>query len=268
MGPRVITRAAIRLVAQLAGRPEWGRAMLAEVEQISGPRARRRFARGCLWALALSVPVVVGTLLVAGLSGLTVVVVALVRYPGLVSGAGTWVAIGLFSTVVVGYVTIGVGLAARLGPGGPTGQMLASGAVIAGLWMVGLLGSGTPPGISTALLALAPCVPLILGWRATRRSTSTTIALRCVGLAALVGGLGLFLVWGGETVVLAGRPYGPGTVRDFATSGAPDLATYAVGDSLGSGMMLLLLVPLVSLVAGATGAMAAAHWPRPSHTDA
>ncbi|GAA1976311.1 hypothetical protein GCM10009798_41870 [Nocardioides panacihumi] len=264
----MITRAVIGLLAELAGRPEWGRAMLAEAEQISDPRARRRFARGCLWALALSVPAGVGTLLVAGLSSLTVVVVALVRYPGIVSGAGTWVAVGLFSIVVVGYVTIGAGLAARLGRGGPTGQMLASGAVIAGVWMVALVASGTPAGISIPLLALAPCVALILGWRATRRSTSTTIGLRCVGLAALAGGLGLFLVWGGETVILAGRPYDPGMVRDFATSGAPDLATYAVGDSLGSGMMLLLLVPLVSLVAGATGAMAAAHWPRTSHTDA
>lgn len=56
-------------------------------------------------------------------------------------------------------------------------------------------------------------------------------------------------------------------VRDFGTSAAPDLAAYAVSDSLGSGMMLLLLVPLVSLIAGAAGAMMAIRWPHPTHTD-
>ena len=64
----------------------------------------------------------------------------------------------------------------------------------------------------------------------------------------------LFLLWAGETVVFAGRPYDAGLLSDFRASGARDLATYAVSDSLGSGMMLLLLVPLVSLVSGAAGA--------------
>ena len=84
-----------------------------------------------------------------------------------------------------------------------------------------------------------------------------------MGLAALEAGFGLFLLWAGITVLFAGRPYDPGMVRDFRASAATDLATYAVNDSLGSGMMLLLLVPLVSLAAGATGAVIAARWPRP-----
>lgn len=46
-------------------------------------------------------------------------------------------------------------------------------------------------------------------------------------------------------------------MRDFRSSGVRDLATYAVGDSLGTAMVLLL-VPLVSLTAGLVGCAAAA----------
>ena len=67
----------------------------------------------------------------------------------------------------------------------------------------------------------------------------------------------MFLLWAGEAVVAAGRPYDAGLLRDFATSGAPDLATYAVNESLGTGIMLLVLVPLVSVATGFVGAAAA-----------
>ncbi len=119
-----------------------------------------------------------------------------------------------------------------------------------------------------ALLLLAPTVAAVLGWRATRRSSSPSTGLRTVGLAALVAGFGLFLLWAGQTVLFAGRPYDAGMVRDFRASAAPDLATYAVNDSLGSGMMLLLLVPLVSLSAGAAGAVLAGRRPRTAPDDA
>ena len=66
----------------------------------------------------------------------------------------------------------------------------------------------------------------------------------------------LFVVWVGETVVTGGRPYDAGQVRDFHTSGAPDLATYAVNDNLGAAMVLLILVPLVSAFLGILGVVA------------
>jgi hypothetical protein len=81
--------------------------------------------------------------------------------------------------------------------------------------------------------------------------------MQCVGLASLLAGFLLFLLWTGQTVASAGRPYDAGLRADFRSSGARDLATYAVNDSLGSGMMLLLLVPLVSLTAGLAGAVVA-----------
>lgn len=258
----------IRLFAWLMGRPEWGQAMLAEVDQIPTRRARRRFAMGCLHALALSVPAVVAGFVAAGLLSVTVVVAALVCYPGLVTGAGTWLAIGFFFAVIVGYVLAAAGLAARLAPRTSTTRVVFAGAAIAGSWMVvGLSASAAPHGLSITLLVLTPAVALGLGWRVTRRMSSFAIGVQHVGLAAVTAGFGLFLLWAGQTVLFAGRPYDAGMVRDFRTSAAPDLATYAVSDSLGSGMMLLLLVPLVSLAAGGMGAAAATRWPRLAHTD-
>jgi len=64
----------------------------------------------------------------------------------------------------------------------------------------------------------------------------------------------VFLGWVGAAVLTGGQPYDPGLVRDFHASGAPDLATYAVDDDLGAGMMLLLLVPLLTWTLGSVGA--------------
>ncbi len=206
--------------------------------------------------------------LAAALLSVAVVVAALIRYPGLVKGVGTWLAIGFFLAVIVSYVVAAAGLAARLAPMKSTALVLVAGAAIAGSWMaVGLSASTAPSVVPMALLVLAPAVALSLGWRTTRRSSSPSVGLQHVGLAALISGFGLFLLWAGETVLFAGRPYDAGMVRDFRASAAPDLATYAVSDSLGSGMMLLLLVPLVSLAAGATGALAATRWHRQDHTQ-
>jgi len=240
--------------------------MLAEVEQISDARARRRFTRGCLGALALSTPRLVGAFVVAGLLSVAVVMAALLSYPGLVTGRGTWLAIGVFSAVILGYIVAAAGLSARLATTMSTTTVCMSATAIAGSWLlVGFCPSAEPPpAVPMTLLALAPAVALGLGWRATRRATPL-IGVQCVSLTALVAGLGLFLVWTGQAVIFAGRPYDVGMVRDFQTSAATDLATYAVSDSLGSGMMLLLLVPLVSLAAGASGAAMASRWRRPNH---
>jgi hypothetical protein len=235
--------------------------MLAEAEQLSAPGARRRFEVGCLRALMLSVPAVVAGFLVAGLLSVAVVVAALIRYPGLVTGGGTWLAIGVFFMVIIGYLAASAGLAARLASTMSTLAVLVAGAAIAVSWMaIGFAASAAPAGVPMTLLVLAPAVALALGWRATRRSSSPSIGVQSVALVGLVAGFGLFLLWAGETLIFAGRPYDAGMVRDFRASTAPDLATYAVSDSLGTGMMLLLLVPLVCLAAGATGVAIATHW--------
>jgi len=71
--------------------------------------------------------------------------------------------------------------------------------------------------------------------------------------SGLVAGLIVFVVWAIMTYVNAGGPYDRGLVEDFRQSGAHDLATYAVSDNLGSGLVLLVLVPTVALALGTLG---------------
>jgi len=63
----------------------------------------------------------------------------------------------------------------------------------------------------------------------------------------------VFIVWASVTYADAGGPYDAGLVEDFRKSGAHDLTTYAVGDELGSGSVLLLLIPTIALALGALG---------------
>ena len=72
--------------------------------------------------------------------------------------------------------------------------------------------------------------------------------------SGLVAGLTVFIVWATVTYANAGGPYDTGLVKDFHSSGAHDLPTYAVSDDLGSGLVLLLLIPTVAVALGTLGA--------------
>ena len=69
-----------------------------------------------------------------------------------------------------------------------------------------------------------------------------------------MAGLTVFISWVTVTYADAGRPYDAGLVRDFHASGAHDLATYAISDDLGSGLVMLLVVPTVALALGSLSA--------------
>ena len=86
-------------------------------------------------------------------------------------------------------------------------------------------------------------------------------------LWAITAGMLVFLIWVSDTLLMAGRPYDPGMVRDFHTSGARDLATYAVNDNLGSAMMLLLLVPILATSIGLAGSAIARLLTRTATSD-
>jgi hypothetical protein len=66
--------------------------------------------------------------------------------------------------------------------------------------------------------------------------------------------LTVFVVWVTATYMNAGGPYDSGLVSDFHRSSAPDLATYAVSDNLGSGLVLLLMIPTVAFALGSLSA--------------
>ena len=98
---------------------------------------------------------------------------------------------------------------------------------------------------------VGPIAVAMLAGRAARDASAGTMA---AVWTAIVGGIVVFAVWVTATYASEGRPYDAGLVRDFHSSGAPDLATYAVSDNLGSGLMLLVLVPTVALALGSFGA--------------
>ena len=97
---------------------------------------------------------------------------------------------------------------------------------------------------------------------AARTSRDAAAGTRAALWAGLVAGLGVFDVWVAATYARDGGPYDAGMLRDFHSSHAPDLATYAVSDNLGSALVLLLLIPTVALAVGSVTAHLAAGRPR------
>ncbi|MCW2756447.1 MAG: hypothetical protein JWO46_193 [Nocardioidaceae bacterium] len=263
--PERITALARSLIG--GGHAGWGAAMLGELDRIESRRERWAFALGCLRASVLVAPWRPGpgrSVTLASSNGAVVaagvVGFGLARYPALVTGAGTWVALAAFLVVLVGYTLAGRVLAPALG--GPSGRAVRSsllGVVVltAGWVLLNVLsGSDLSGYVVTLLVALVPLAAAYVGVTATwRDGGDVRTGLRACGLLAVLAGLAVFVAWAGETVVDGGRPYDAGQLRDFPGSGAPDLATYAVSDNLGTAMVLLVLVPLLVVAIGLATAL-------------
>lgn len=246
-----------------ASRPDWGQAMLAELGRLEDRRTRWRFALGCARSIAFSTPpsgpqrfVIAGTAVGATASA-GIVVIALLRYPGMVSGPRTWVMLCVFVALLLAYFLVAASAGPRVADSHLVITSVEAGAFIGATWIAIGVGASLDfgPALSVVLLVLGPVTAFVNGWRATARSGSTSVGVACVALTAVIAGYLLFLIWAGETVSAAGRPYDGGLLRDFRASGGTDLQTYAVNDSLGTGMVLLILVPLVCVVTGLVGAV-------------
>jgi hypothetical protein len=126
--------------------------------------------------------------------------------------------------------------------------------VVAAIWTCfGVAVSQGADGLTGPLMLVGfPLACLAVGALGTRRGGAATGALPVV-MSGVVAGLVVFLGWTAYTVARDGRPYDAGLVRDFHSSGAHDLATYAVNDDLGTAMVLLLAVPLLTIVLGLVG---------------
>lgn len=264
LSARVLAEAVRLLPAHQA---EWGQAMVAELSHLHGGSSRRRFAAGCLRAILLAprtrdVPgrSLVGVVAAAAVGCVALVAYGLVHYPGLRTGAGVWVATAACLAVLAAYVLTAVVVVGSLTESrrALVPLVLLGGAAVAVLWwLVGV--AATSSRVSGVLpVVLIPLGSLALGGAAAWRARSGAAGRQVVLLAALLAGLLLFLGWVGAAVLTGGQPYDPGLVRDFHASGAPDLATYAVDDDLGTGMMLLLLVPLLTWTLGSVGAFVTA----------
>jgi hypothetical protein len=260
--PQRLLAASVALLA--TDRAEWGQAMVGELDRLTAPGERWRFVLGCARTTLLLPPrrgapgrLIVTVVASAAVACVGLVGYGLVRYPGVLTGARSWVAIAAFLAVLAGYPVAANIIVRRMDqPALDAVRVALIGAtVIAALWIiVGVTASfGGSDYVATLLLAL-PFASLSVGALGTWRGRTASTGRRAAALSALGAGMLVFLVWVGDTVLTAGRPYDAGMVRDFHSSGARDLPTYAVNDNLGSAMMLLLLVPMLAAAFGLTGA--------------
>ncbi len=247
-----------------ADRLDWAQAMLVELDQVEGRQQRWQFSLGCAWAAvrirarscepggALLRVVVLSC---AGIA-LALVGYGLVEYPGLRSEPNVWGAIVVFLATLLTYAALTVFLSR-----GETQRSAAArhyglvGGLAVGVgWLLGIAPPSALKGwvfLPLLVALLGPAVVAAVAGRRARDSRTGTLAALWSGL---VGGLAVFIVWVTVTYANAGGPYDSGLVTDFHKSGAPDLATYAVSDNLGSGLVLLLMIPTVALALGSMSA--------------
>ena len=244
-------------------RLDWAQAMLGEFEQVQGRGARRRFSLGCAWAafrIRLQSPAPGGAglrVVIVGCAGLSLALVGygLVHYPGLRSEPNTWGAMIVFLTVLLTYVGLAVVLARGVGRQAIATRRfgLCGGLVTAVGWLLGI----SPPAalkswVFVPLLIALVC-PAAAAIVAGRRSRDVRTGNLTALWSGLVAGLTVFIVWATVTYANAGGPYDAGLLKDFRDSGAHDLTAYAISDSLGSGLVLLLLIPTIALALGTLG---------------
>jgi hypothetical protein len=253
--PTAIVEWAARLLS--ADRAEWGQAMLGELGKYKGA-ARWRYALGCALA-AIGLPRrgrggrwVMASVLVASIASAGLVGYGFTRYPGIVTGVRTWLALATFAALLAGFVVV-TGVATRQSPIGVTG--LVCGCALAGVWIVvGAITLSTRTTASMFLLLILPLASIAVGVIGARRGRTRTAGRRAALVSAVVAALAVFLVLATDTLITGGRPYDAGQLQDFATSGYPDMATYAVSDNLGTAMVVLLLMSAVTAVLGSAGA--------------
>ena len=261
-------RARLLLVLAAQGLPadqvDWAQAMLVELDQVEGRRERWQFSVGCVWAAvrirvrsrepggALLRVVVLACVVIA----LALVGYGLVHYPGLRSEPNVWGAMTAFLATLLVYIALTVLLSRGVTQRSAAARRygLAGGLAVGVGWLLGIAPPAAFRGwvfLPLLIALLGPAVvAAVAGHRARDARTGTLAAL----WSGLVGGLIVFIVWVTVTYTNAGGPYDSGLLTDFHKSGTPDLATYAVSDNLGSGLVLLLMIPTVALALGSLSA--------------
>ncbi len=244
-------------------RLEWGQAMLGELDQAQGRRLRWRFSLGCAWAagrIRLQSPEPGGSGLRAVILGcatasLALVGYGLVHYSGLRSEPNVWGAMVAFLATLLVYIGLAVVLARGVSHQSIAARRfgLAGGLATGAGWLLGIAPPAPLKGWVFLPLLIALVGPALAATIAGHRSRDSRTGIFTALWSGLVAGLTVFIVWTTVTYANAGGPYDSGLVNDFHKSGAHDLRTYAISDNLGSGLVLLLLIPTVAIAVGTLG---------------
>lgn len=260
--PAVLLALVVRVFA--GDRAEWGQAMLGELARIERKRDRWRFALGCTRATVFAAPrqhasgrLFIGIVCAAVAASVGLVAYGFARYPELRLGASTKVYLVLFLISLAGYVLITVAVVRKLRATGrePMRVGLLGGAVLTALAVV--IGAGAlTQRAGTVLMVAFVGVAIMIGAVGAVRSGRTAGGRHAVMLAGVVAGLGVFVIWVGDTLVTAG-PTAEGDHLLAAGAGQTGLTTTGatVDDSLGGAMGLLVLIPLLVMTVGFLGAV-------------
>jgi hypothetical protein len=252
--------------------------MRVELDHVVGRRQRWRFSLGCTWAAAvIRTRVTLGSrepggtslrfVVFAGLAAAAgLVAYGLARYPGLRSDSHVWGATVAFLGVLFVYAAVTLALSRGVSSHAAASRRygLLGGIVVGGSWLAALSPTEALKGWVALPLVVALFGPACVAGLAARKSRDVATGTRAALWSGIVGGLGIFIGWVVSTYANDGPPYDAGIVRDFHASHAPDLTTYVVSDNLGSGLVLLLLVPTVALAVGSLTARFAAAPLRPT----
>ena len=224
-----------------AQRAEWGQAMLGELDRIDGRGPRWRFSAGCAGAALLLPPwgrtaAALWAMVLAAAGAVGVYAAVAVRYR---LGAGGWIFAAIVLVFLVGFTLAAATLLRRPGIALPG---LLGGLVVALTWLAlsGFTFSGVtaPMTAPWSRLIAQVAVPALVGVAGALWGGSAAAGRRIVRLAAISGGLGLYLYATIAVAVLGagGPPSDPGST-----------VSSTVGDRLGSAVLKdLVLLPLVT----------------------
>ncbi|MCL2395959.1 MAG: hypothetical protein FWC87_14900 [Acidimicrobiaceae bacterium] len=234
-------------------RREWVDAMIAERDAIDMPAERRRFARGCTFALltapghrdeGATVMRSVTALCAAVATGLAAF--GLIYYPGLRSGS-SWIpylalfviAIGLYTLCGAQVSKLGTFSIHRIG-------ILAAIPALPCAWFVARGSGSTSYGVNL-IVVLLPAVAAVWAMRRHRSAASGAVAAMDT---ALLAGLLFFVGFVWTTYASSsGIPTGV-ILQEFIRSGTSDYRTWSIGDNLGGACFMLFFVPAVGLPVG------------------
>ena len=238
--------------------------MLAELDQVEGRRARWQFGLGCAWAagrIRIQSPEPGGAVLRAVILGcvatsFALVGYGLVDYPELRSEPNFWGAMIVFLATSLAYTVLALVFSRGVSRQSVAARRfgLVGGLAVGAGWLLGIAPPAALKGWVFVPLLIALLGPAIVAALAGHRFRDSRIGTLTALWSGLVAGLTVFIVWATVTYANAGGPYDAGLLKDFHSSGAHDLPTYAVSDDLGSGLVLLLLIPTIALALGTLGA--------------
>jgi hypothetical protein len=230
-----------------ADRAYWGAAMRTELACIDNAAGRRRFAIGAIRATVTArlmgrrKPRPNVTLILAAATacaGLTTV--ALIRYPGLRALGHVPLVLAILAVTLTGYTALAAATA-EVGAFAATihrCSVLVGGATAA-TWFVFTAAWWHLHG---APLAAAVLLPMLAAAITARTTGSTRAGVTMATWVGLIGGSAVFIAV---------------TIDALATAGSPNVGsrTAGVGEGLAIAVLLLLLIPCFTVVAGTAGAI-------------